>query len=245
MDPEVQKFFERFIGYDGETWSVDHAKKHGQDHAWFLHDMERMLDNRVGYPSLLHLMNTIAYLGYCLEFDQNWEIPKTQKERTDEMRRAGEKDHFNSFCDKYLGPINRAYPKLSDYLFQLARHRLSHIYFAHIAVTTYPSDRHLTIMDKGTDHPHFFISVHNFFKDTQKAIESLYKELGENVAESDSFLRKQKFLLDESWKLNQVLKNITLEVGHDGDPGFSGEPPESPPPAALSGIPYTPPQGLK
>ena len=236
MDSDIQKFFELFIGYDGETWSVDHAKKHHQGvHSYFLYDMEKMIENQVGYPSLLYLMNTVAFLGYCLKFDQSWKIPKTGREKENEFKDAGRKDDFEDFCNKYLGRFNDAYSKLAYLLFDLARHRLSHTFFTHNYVTTHRVSNHLKIEEKGSDYPHIWISVSIFFEDTKKAIELIYKELDEDQDKARQFSEKQKFILEWAWERQKMLNNIDLE--NSDRKTFPSDYPSN----GVSGVPYTPP----
>lgn len=245
MNQEIQEFFENFIGYDGKTWDIKHAKKHGYEHSWFLYDMEKMIYNHVGYPSLLYLMNTVAYLGYCAKFDQSWKIPSDTTSEKKEFKNSGKLGHFTFFCDEYLKPIDEAYFKLENLLYELGRHKLSHIYFTNNAVTTDQSIKHLKIMDKGSNYPYIFISVKDFLEDTKKAIESLYQDLDKDIEKSNQFFEKQQFLVNQSWKYNRDLNDITLNNQNNNVPKSSGASgPHYPSNTGVSGIvtPYTPPQ---
>jgi len=245
MNQEVQKFFEKIIGYNGKNWSIDHAGKHQQGgHSWFLYDMEKMIKNEVGSPSFLYLMNTIAYLGCCAKFGKEPKDFIHPKDKQKRLSEAGEMSDFIHFCERYLKPVNKAYSILAHLLFTLGRHRLSHVFFTTGAITTYPSSEHLKIIDRGSQHPYIFISVADFFEDTKKAIEFLHKELYKDPGKSDRFLETQKFLLNWSWKQNSCLNNIDLENNlSEGKPssssGASG--PCYPPHGGISGVPYTPP----
>ena len=64
----LQSFFKSVIGYDGVRWESDLDKP---DTPWLSHDMEKMLNNKVGYPSLLHLFTIITYLGYCVNLSSS------------------------------------------------------------------------------------------------------------------------------------------------------------------------------
>ena len=212
MDKDIQKFFELFIGYDGKAWDEDNAKKHLRNiSSYFLHDMGRMIKEQVGYPSVLYLLNVIAFLGYCMKFNMNWNIPSEATKKQEEFERVGRKDDFEYFCKNYLAKVNDNYENADfiNFLFELIRHRLSHSFFVHNFITTFPDQRHLQIQDKDSDYPHIWLSVSNFFKDTKKAIENIYQELENNKNLAEQFAKKQKFILDWTWKLQTgVLKNI-------------------------------------
>jgi hypothetical protein len=239
MDLEIKKFFELFIGYDGNNWSIDHAKKHHKGaHSYFLYDMSKMIKNHVGYPSLLYLMNTIAFLGYCFRYDENWEIPLQGREKKVEFENIGKKDDFVYFCKTYLKLGNEKYEKLAEELFEFARNRLSHIYITHNIVTTYPSEKHLEIENRGTNYPHMLISIFNFFEDTKKATKLAYEELEQNKGRSYQFIQKQKFILTWAWEIQKGLNNITstkktTDTSHSVSPSIT--------PGGVSGV-VTPPQ---
>ena len=231
MNQKVQKFFNEIIGFDGENWKTDYDEK---NRPWFLYDMEKMLQNEVGSPSFLYLMNTIAYLGYCSDPNDRYKISITPKDNQEKLKAAGEQQDFIDFCNKYLAPIKKEYSMLAHLLFDLGRNRLSHVYFATTAITTLSSDKHLRIIDKEKDCPYIFVSVKNFFEDTKKAIECLYEELLVESKKSDQFFEKQEFLLNWSWKQNPQLRNISVE----GDNLSSIS---SCSPSLNSSVPYTPP----
>lgn len=241
MDEDIQKFFELFIGYNGVEWDVNHAKRYNQNiESYFLHDMEGMIKNQIGYPSLLYLLNTIAFLGFCVKLDTNWKIPEEPKERNDEFRRIGEKSDFEHFCNDYLRKYNIAYSKLANSLFDLIRHRLSHTFYTHNYITTLPNKKHLTIQNRGNCF-YLWISVYYFFEDTKKAIEEIYEELKANVEKSNQFREKQKFILEWTWKWQEGLRNIDIEQkGKIDRPGpYLDSEGQS---KGVSGIYYTPPQ---
>jgi len=237
MDSEIKKFFELFIGYDGSNWNVEHAQKY-QDgvHSYFLHDMENMIKDMVGYPSILYLMNTIAFLGYCMKYEESWKVPDDGKAKNNEFYDAGGNDDFVYFCKEYLSKSNEKYEKLAEELFDFIRNRLSHIYLTHNAITTNSSAEHLEIKDKGSEYPYIFISVKIFFDDTKKSIEDIYKKLETNETIANQFKEKQKFILDWAWKLQRNLNSINLN-----DKNKQGPPPNYDyPNGSVSGVPpYT------
>lgn len=242
MDPEIKKFFELLIGYDNKSWSIDHAKKHNPGvHSYFLHDMEEMIKGMVGYPSILYLMNTIAFLGYCMKYEESWKVPKEANPKKNEFRDAGGQDDFVYFCTEYLSKLDERYKKLAEELFDFIRNRLSHVYSTQNIITTYPSGEHLEIKDKGSDYPYIFISVNNFFEDTKKGIETIYKELEEDQKKADQFFKKNRFILDYTWKLQRRLNNIELKNGSTNTSFFTNHYPTDGM-GGTTGVTYTPPQ---
>lgn len=197
MKKEVQEFFERIIGYDGKTWCVCHSKKYGEDHAWFLYDMERMIDNRVGYPSLLYLMTMITYLGACI--NQGTKNKKNIKD-------IGNHDDFYYFIENYfIDPYN----KYKEFLYYQVRSKLAHLYFTLNAVTVYPNENHLKIKKEGNTS-FLFISVYNFLKDIKIAIEKLYDDLNSDPSFNNLFLENRKYISSLLYDdLNERIKNLT------------------------------------
>lgn len=239
MNSDIQKFFELFIGYDGKSWSINHAKKHNPKRSsYFLYDMQKMIDNQVGYPSVLYLMNTIAFLGYCLNFDSAWEVPEEAKNKNNEFKEVGRTRDFEYFCNKYLKQVNDLYDKLAYALFTVVRHRVSHMFYTHNFITTYLTDRHLRVEGKGTNRPVMWISVGVFFEDTKKAIELIYRELNGNQDKATQFIKRQKFILEWAWKLQEgILNSLALDKADTAisppdypTEGVSGEVPQTPPP---------------
>ena len=211
MDQEINKFFELIIGYNGKTWDVNHAKKYENVESYFFHDMQKMIEGQVGYPSILYLMNFMAFLGYCLNYDQNWEVPKDGKEKKIMFENIGKQEDYVYFCQKYLQPINNKYAKLDKYLYDLVRHRLSHVFFTHNFITTYETDDHLKKFLTDDGHPYLCISVPIFFEDTKRSIESAYKQLDIDQNLSEQFKQKQIFILEWVWQLQEILKNMDLD----------------------------------
>jgi len=182
MEKEIQEFFERIIGYNGETWCVCHSKKYGEHHAWFLHDIERMIDNRVGYPALLYLIAMISYLGACIN-------PKNKEEK--EIKNIGNSKDFYYFIDNYLYLQNEKYKKYKEILYYQVRSKLAHVYFTLNAVTTSYSNDHLSIK-KIEGSLFLFLSVKNFMEDTMKATERLYNIICENEDSDKNFYKNKK-----------------------------------------------------
>ncbi|MBU2539571.1 hypothetical protein KJ786_00185 [Patescibacteria group bacterium] len=241
MDKDIQKFFELYVGYDGKEWNEAHAKRHQQNvSSYFLYDMNRMIKEQVGYPSILYLLNIVAFFGYCINFDTNWSVPSEAREKNNEFERVGKADDFEFFCVNYLSKMSGNYKNKDfiSFLFNLIRHRLSHSFFVHNFITTLPDGRHLQIQDKSSETPHVWLSVSCFFEDTKKAIENIYQELEADKNKAQQFAEKQKFILEWTWKLQTgILKNINQE-----STTITTNTQAIPADTNVSGSCYTPPQ---
>jgi|GEM_PF-4552477 len=213
MNTETKKFFELVLGYNGEKWDYNVGKNYeGIDHSYFLWDMEKMIDGRVGYPSLLYLMNAIAFVGYCANYKEGWAVPSVAQIKQKQFEDLGKQKDFISYCKGYLAKVNPKYASLAEELYGLVRHKLSHIYFTHNYVTTLPSINHLKKgYNKEYDFPYIWISVKDFLEDFKKSIESLYKELVTNEKMGYQFQEKQKFITDWAKAQQQLLNNMDLE----------------------------------
>jgi len=193
-----------------------------------------MIDKKIGYPSLLYLMNTISFLGFCSKFEPEWEEPKESKEINKKVGNSGERLDFMSFNNNYLGKINDSYKELGELLFRLVRHKLSHNFFTYNYVTTEKISNHLKIQEGEKNHcPHLWISVIVFFEDTKKAIELMYKDLSEDNDKAKQFVEKQEML--HKWNCNlqkNYLERKSLEKRSKRDyPEDYG---------GVSGSPYSP-----
>jgi len=186
----LKSFFESVIGYNGSSWESDLDKENS---PWLSHDMEKMLRNHVGYPSLLHLLVVIPFLGYCAG------------QKNKECKDAGDLEDFKYFCNKYLTYVNEEYvwEQKGERLWKTVRNKLAHVYFAKHAITTDKHLDHLKIKKEDNDHYYLFISVRSLWEDTKKAIELLHKDISEDFERETLFLKKLDLLDQWQWKLNK------------------------------------------
>lgn len=200
---EIESFFDLVIGYNDSGWKTDFDVP---SYPWLLHDMEIMLNKAVGYPSLLHLISTIAFLGYCIN-------PKISSN-------PGDREDAKYFFDKYLKG-DYEWDKHGKFLWENVRGKLAHRYFTKNAITTHKSQDHLKVKLYEKDKFYLSISVRNFWEDTKEAIKALYNDLKEEK-NSKRFLERLDFLDQDLWKKNnEKLKLKFVEEKNIIDPTCS------------------------
>jgi hypothetical protein len=186
----INQFFTSVIGYDGNKWEGNFS---GTDYPWLSHDMEKMIDNQVGYPSLMQSLIIISYLGYCI--NPNSTIKSN----------PGNFSDFKYFCNNYLNKIDKRYEwnSLGEALYYIVRGKLAHVYFTKNTVTTRLDNKHLNIIQESSDHYYIFISVQKLWEDMKKAIEFFYKDISSTKTNENNFLAKLDSLDNWQWRKNK------------------------------------------